>query len=147
MVWVLLALALLACTYFSFEMGGLAFLWEADVSKMSFLIIAVFVHSFIQLGRTLYRYYKGSKITDHELDPGFESCDATMAIGMLGTVIGFIIMTSSFVKVDFQGVESVKHLFALATTGISTALYTTAAGLVASILLRVCYYITSRLER
>ena len=143
--WVVALILLLGLTYVGFETGAFVYLWTVDISKLCFAIFAIFTYSFLRLGKLLYDRKEGKQITDNDLDPGFESCDISTALGMLGTVIGFIFMSSSFVNVNFTGVESVRELFTLATTGMSTALYTTAVGLVSSILLRAGYYSTQRM--
>lgn len=142
--WVAGLVALLGAAYFGFELSAFDFMWFADISKMSFICLGVFSYGYLRLGRLLFRRYQGQEINDNDLDPGFEAADTIMALGMLGTVIGFIAMASSFTSIDFAGVESVKQLFAVATKGMSTAMYTTAAGLACAIPLRTLYYITQR---
>lgn len=139
--WYVTTVLLLGLTYFSFEAGLIRLMWEADLSKLSFVILIVFINGYVRLGRLLHR---DSPITDDDLDPGYEACDQSMALGMLGTVIGFIAMTMTFTGVDINDIENIKQLFSIATHGMSTALLTTAAGLVSSILLRAGYYLAGR---
>jgi biopolymer transport protein ExbB/TolQ len=57
---------------------------------------------------------------------------------MIGTVAGFIYMLStSFSEMDPQNVISMRGVLAKMGAGMSTALYTTAAGLVCSLLLKL----------
>lgn len=140
-LWFLLLAALLGVTYFGFEAGLLAHVWDVDVSKLSFVITVLFYSFYLRLG---YLIYRDDETTVEDLEPGYEAAEMSMALGMLGTVIGFIMMTGSFAGVDFSSIENVKQLFELATTGMSTALYTTAAGLVSSIVLRASHYALQR---
>lgn len=140
-IWYIVSILLLGVSYFSFEAGLLKYLWQADISKISFLIMTIFVKSFIKLGVLLHR---DNGPTEEELDSGFEDCDQSMALGMLGTVIGFIVMTNAFAGVDIDDIQNIKQLFSIATHGMSTALLTTAAGLISSIILRASYYLTGR---
>jgi hypothetical protein len=140
-MWYVTVLMTLGVAYFSFETGYLRFLWDADSSKLTFVIAAVFAYAYGRLGYILHRV---EKITDHILDPGFESCDISMGLGMLGTVVGFIMMTTAFAGVDISDVQNIRQLFSISTQGMSTALYTTAAGLISSIYLRLSYYLTAR---
>ncbi len=144
-IWLTAALGMLGSLYFAFEGGVLQYIWHADITKLTFVIMAVFAFGYAVLGKNLYKRYLGQKISEHDMDPGLEAGDLSMALGMLGTVVGFIFMTSSFVNIDFSGVESIRQLFSLATNGMSTALYTTAAGLISSITLRTSFYILNRL--
>jgi len=140
-MWYIVAILIVGAAYFSFEAGLIMFLWNADVSKLSFLIIALFIKSYTKLGVLLH---SNKKVTFDDLDSGYEDSELSMAIGMLGTVIGFIVMTTAFAGVDLSVVENIKELFGIATSGMSTALLTTAAGLVSSIILRTSYYLTGR---
>jgi hypothetical protein len=139
--WYIVLFLISGIAYFSFEAGLLAYLWQADVSKLSFVIMAIFVKSFVKLGVLLHRY---PGPTEDDVDSGFEDCDQSMAFGMLGTVIGFIIMTNAFAGVAIDDIQNIKQLFTIATHGMSTALLTTAAGLISSIILRTFYYLTGR---
>ena len=59
-------------------------------------------------------------------------------LGMTGTVIGFISMLSICLKnVDVQNTLSMQVILSEMTTGMSTALVTTAAGLIFSLLLHI----------
>jgi biopolymer transport protein ExbB/TolQ len=61
-----------------------------------------------------------------------------LTLGMIGTVAGFIYMlSSSFSEMDPQNVVSMQGVLAKMSCGMSTALYTTAAGLVCSLLLKL----------
>jgi len=59
-------------------------------------------------------------------------------IGMLGTVIGFILMLSTCLTgVSFQNAQSMQGVIGSMTSGMSTALVTTAAGLICSLILQL----------
>jgi hypothetical protein len=70
---------------------------------------------------------------------GFAS-DSLMKLGLLGTIIGFIIMLAPLAGLDASDKSAMKSSMGLMTAGMAVAMYTTLAGLVASILLRVQYY-------
>jgi hypothetical protein len=101
---------------------------QVDVTKISFLIYAVFV---VFTNLHIARYYKKSDI-------GWFVSDMLLTLGMIGTVAGFIYMlSSSFSEMDPQNVASMQGVLAKMSCGMSTALYTTAAGLVCSLLLKL----------
>ena len=135
-LWFAGLLAIMASAYFSYEMGYFLFLVEADKSMLSWLNLLVFLFFYLKLGLKI----KQNQTYSEDMDSGYEASEYCMAIGMLGTVTGFIIMTYGMAGVDFSNVENIKQLFAMATGGMSTALFTTAIGLVTSLLLRLSYY-------
>lgn len=66
--------------------------------------------------------------------------DSLMKLGLLGTIIGFIIMLAPVAGLDASDKVAMKSSMGLMTGGMAVAMYTTLAGLVASILLRIQYY-------
>lgn len=149
--WLVGALSITVGAYFSYEIGLLHALDAADKSKLSWLNIAIFTLFYLRLGYKLTKDYLKTRneldpcvISQRELDPGYEAAEYCMGIGMLGTVIGFILMTSSMAGVDFSNIENVKQMFTVATSGMSTALLTTAVGIVASFALRFSHYVAGR---
>lgn len=111
--------------------GSLEFLWETDVTKLSFLVIALWIGTSAVIGYTGY-----CKKTNFDT-PWFiaESC---MTIGMVGTVIGFMLMLgSSFAEIDPGNIDSMRQVIIDMAAGMSTALLTTLTGLIASLFLKV----------
>jgi MotA/TolQ/ExbB proton channel family len=121
---------------------------QADVTKISFLIYGVFTIFTIRTGIDTYHLCREDKVTERHIskyykksDIGWFVSDTLLTLGMIGTVAGFIFMLdSSFSKMDPQNVISMQGVLAKMGTGMSTALYTTAAGLVCSLLLKLQMY-------
>ena len=63
-----------------------------------------------------------------------------MKLGLLGTIIGFIIMLAPIAGIDATDRAIMKSSMSLMSDGMAIAMYTTLAGLVGSILLKVQYY-------
>ena len=104
---------------------------EADVTKLSFVIFALFVHSTVQVGRSTY--YGIDKLSVPRFMVG-----AMTKIGMLGTVLGFIMMLSTCLSgASLQNVQAMQITMSNMTSGMSTALVTTAAGLICSLILQL----------
>lgn len=111
-------------------LGAVEFLWNADTTKLSFLIIVMFIASTVNMG---YISYNQKENYDN---PYFVS-EACMTVGMIGTVIGFMLMLgSSFDAIDPSNVDSMRRVITDMASGMSTALLTTLAGLVASLFLK-----------
>ena len=72
-------------------------------------------------------------------DNGFFVSDLLLKLGIIGTVIGFIIMLSSLSAVDEMNLSKMNNLLLSMSTGMKVALYTTLTGLIGSILLSIQY--------
>ena len=72
---------------------------------------------------------------------GSFASDALMKLGLLGTIIGFILMLAPIAGLDAADRASVKTSMGLMSDGMAVAMYTTLAGLVGSILIRIQYYL------
>jgi MotA/TolQ/ExbB proton channel family protein len=66
--------------------------------------------------------------------------DALMKLGLLGTIIGFILMLAPIAGLDAADRASVKGSMGLMSDGMAVAMYTTLTGLVGSILVQTQYY-------
>jgi biopolymer transport protein ExbB/TolQ len=71
---------------------------------------------------------------------GSFASDTVMKLGLLGTIIGFIIMLAPIAGLDVSDKSTMKSSMGLMSEGMAVAMYTTLAGLVGSILLRIQYY-------
>ena len=71
---------------------------------------------------------------------GAFASDTLMKLGLLGTIIGFIIMLAPIATLDAADRVSMKSSMGLMSDGMAVAMYTTLAGLVGSILVRIQYY-------
>src|SRR4051812_39767709 len=65
--------------------------------------------------------------------------DTLMKLGLLGTIIGFIMMLAPIGSLDPENKVAVRASMSLMSDGMAVAMYTTLAGLAASILLKVQY--------
>jgi hypothetical protein len=66
--------------------------------------------------------------------------DTLMKLGLLGTIIGFIIMLAPIAGLDAGNRALMKSSMGLMSDGMAVAMYTTLAGLVGSILVKIQYY-------
>ena len=71
---------------------------------------------------------------------GAFASDALMKLGLLGTIIGFILMLAPIAGLDAADRASVRSSMGLMSDGMAVAMYTTLTGLVGSILLQTQYY-------
>jgi MotA/TolQ/ExbB proton channel family protein len=71
---------------------------------------------------------------------GAFASDTLIKLGLLGTIIGFIVMLAPIAGLDATDRTMMKSSMGLMSDGMAIAMYTTLAGLVGSILLKIQYY-------
>ena len=114
------------------------YLWDADVSKISFGIIILFTFVMLQIGRWTSKLHSShQRVTPREarlvLAPLEWLASVMERAGLAGTVVGFIYMFSfAFVGIDPNDVSTIKTGIEIITVGMSTALLTTLVGIVCS---------------
>ncbi len=75
---------------------------------------------------------------------GWFVADMMLKLGLLGTIIGFIFMLGSVATISDFDVNTMQEILRHMSSGMGTALYTTLAGLVASILATMQYHMLDR---
>lgn len=129
---------------------GLFILWDQkllgtmirdDQSKLSLIILLSVIATSAYLGhyaRRLDQHHKtandsGDKLTERSLkgplDNGWFIADAMIKLGLIGTVIGFILMLSSVPHTQDIDVATIQAMLETMTEGMRVALYTTVAGI------------------
>ena len=127
--WLLFVLQFIAISV-SVYFGSFNFLLEHDSTYISFVIVAIWAVASLLIGLRTFH--------DQHVKEAFwfiaESC---MTLGMIGTVMGFILMLGeSLTSIDPGNIDSMKAAISSMAAGMSTALLTTLAGLIASLFLR-----------
>jgi len=134
--WLIFCLTLLGlcmCVYFNIHKD----LYAADVTRLSFLIISIFICTSVWIGTKTY------KIGIHQdynqkSDVGWFISESCLALGMVGTVTGFLIMLgTAFANVDVTNAATLQQALSDMAIGMSTALWTTLVGLVCSLIIKV----------
>jgi hypothetical protein len=107
---------------------------DSDITKISFLILGLFVVFTVKTG--IYTY-KPSKESYRKIRTVEFFADKFLVLGMIGTVVGFIYMLRvCFVGIDAVNPATMQAALVKMSFGMGTALFTTAAGLVCSLLLK-----------
>ena len=112
------------------------FTWIAaiDPTFITFIILALYMLLFFYIGWVVK---KDSYKLEDELEPVWFGSEQLLGLGMLGTVIGFMLMLSTqFIGVTIADTQSVLKLIQTMSVSMGTALVTTAAGLIASMVLK-----------
>lgn len=118
------------------HLGWWEALWDADQTKISLLILAVFA------GVTALTGYISKENTEAVMDRYSNyvwfGSEAMISLGMIGTVAGFLMMLGqAFVGIDVSNTASMQNVIAEMALGMSTALSTTLVGLVCSVLVKL----------
>lgn len=77
-------------------------------------------------------------------DIGWFLTDAILKLGLLGTIVGFILMLGSVADTASLDANTMQKVLRQMSVGMGTALYTTLAGLVCSLILGVQYQLIER---
>jgi len=142
--WLIFCLSLLGFgTLYYFNMHSQ--LYHADVTKLSFLIIIIFIFTSVWIGRKTYDLETNRKDAsylksdiDDKIDVGWFIAESCLALGMVGTVTGFLYMLgTAFENIDITDATTLQDALASMAKGMSTALYTTLTGLIASLIIKV----------
>ena len=134
--WLIFCLILLGIGI-SYHFNLHSLLYYADVTKLSFIIITIFIFTSVWIGRKTFDLEKPS-VTDDNINVGWFIAETCLALGMVGTVTGFLYMLgTAFENIDITDATTLQDALASMAKGMSTALYTTLTGLIASLIIKV----------
>lgn len=137
--WTLFVLVCVSAIFMhsAYDIGGQ--IMEKDPTRISLLIIAILAICTFYIGYLNYRIqFKKDPIIKHSFNPLWFASEAVLGLGMVGTLIGFMmVLSTSFQTVDTASTEEMKHLLGDLSTGIGVALVTTLAGLIGSLYLKL----------
>ena len=133
LIFCITLLGLCTCVYFNIHKD----LYAADVTRLSFLIISIFICTSVWIGSKTYKVGIRQDY-DQKSDVGWFVSESCLALGMVGTVTGFLIMLgTAFENVDVTNAATLQQALSDMATGMSTALWTTLVGLVSSLIIKV----------
>ena len=89
------------------------------------------------IGRKTYDL-ETTSIVDSKVGVGWFIAETCLAIGMVGTVTGFLYMLgTAFENIDVSNSQTLQDALSNMAIGMSTALYTTLTGLISSIIIKI----------
>lgn len=110
-------------------------IWEVDVTRISFVIIAIWLVTTLFIAR--YHFHSLQSARERFMPVGWFLAESCLALGMIGTVAGFLIMmVSAFDSIDIGNTESMQAALSSMALGMGTALYTTLVGLISSLFIK-----------
>ena len=133
LIFCITLLGLCTCVYFNIHKD----LYAADVTRLRYLIISIFICTSVWIGSKTYKVGIRQDY-DQKSDVGWFISESCLALGMVGTVTGFLIMLgTAFENVDVTNAATLQQALSDMATGMSTALWTTLVGLVSSLIIKV----------
>jgi len=118
--WWLIVCVVGASSYITHTMGWLVPLYTNDITYITFLITVVTILTTVSLG------YKFKMSNANSVDVEWFVSDVVLTLGMLGTIIGFMIMLQgTFSSIEFNDVHSIRLALSSMSQGLFTALNTT----------------------
>lgn len=135
LLWWIQVVTICFASFFIYSFKWFEALYDADQTKISFLIIIVFLGATLTVGVLSYKTLPNRNVLSNYV---WFSSETMVTLGLIGTVAGFLLMLSSaFDNLDVQNVENVQEVITDMSLGMSTALCTTLVGLVSSVLTKI----------
>jgi len=127
--WVIVCLTSLFA-YLMYDFGWIIPFYTKDVTMLTYFITAIFIGTTFSIG---YKNY----IQHRNYTTEWFISDVVLTLGMIGTIIGFILMLSeTFNMLKIVDMDSIRLLISSMSKGLYTALNTTLAGLISSVIIK-----------
>ena len=150
MMWFIGGLSVILGLEFAYFYGALQYIYDSDITKLTVAIAFIFCWQSLACGYQLsdqLSLRRCRKKGLNTVERGWLWSDVVLSLGMIGTVVGFMVMLSGFAEVDFSDTESTQGLIAQLSFGMSTALSTTLVGLIASVILKLQFFMLEAIVR
>ena len=139
-IWWVSVLASATAFYWATYAGITEKIWHDDVTLITSLLGLLYITSLVAIGFIAYTNKKrdNKKI----IDAVWFGSEQMLALGMLGTVIGFIYLLSSGISsASVTDATSLAKLLANMSVGLGIALYTNAVGILSSLITKTLLYV------
>lgn len=104
-------------------------IYQKDSSFLCFAIMLIFICTSAYNGK-LSNSISSDKNVSRKLEVSWFISELCLALGMIGTVVGFIQMLAGFSSLNVSNASSIQTMIVSMSYGMSTALYTTLVGLI-----------------
>lgn len=135
MTWYLLVCLQLVAISIGVYFDAHQLIWKHDQTKISLFIVLIWIVGSVLVG--IWHTKKTANDIRINARVGWYLAETCLALGMVGTVAGFLMMLgTAFNDIDVSNTQSLQIALSSMALGMSTALYTTLTGLIASIFLK-----------
>lgn len=144
--WVLFLLQMAGlgvCQYF----GLFEWVWAKDVTKLAYVSLLAWFVTSIYCGNLSWKLSKnefGPRDVEQFSDRGWFVSDLCFSLGLLGTVIGFLVLMSGINMASATDPAAAQAMLKTMSTGMSTAMITTAVGIITGNLLKIQFFLLNR---
>jgi hypothetical protein len=136
-IWWVTNLAVASGVFWAWHTGIITKIWYDDVTLITSALAVLYVITTGLIGYVAYTKDYASKI----VDACWFLSEQMLALGMLGTVVGFIYLLSSGISsASVSDPTSLATLLANMSVGLGIALYTNAVGILASLISKTLLY-------
>jgi hypothetical protein len=136
-IWWITNLFVASGVFWAWQQGLVAKIWHDDVTMITTILFGMYVFTTALIGYVAYTKDFGSKL----IDACWFLSEQMLALGMLGTVIGFIyLLSSGITSASVADPTSLATLLANMSVGLGIALYTNAVGIIASFVTKGLLY-------
>jgi hypothetical protein len=136
-IWWVTNLAVASGVFWAWHTGIITKIWYDDVTLITSALAVLYVITTGLIGYVAYTKDYTSKI----VDACWFLSEQMLALGMLGTVVGFIYLLSSGISsASVSDPTSLATLLANMSVGLGIALYTNAVGILASLISKTLLY-------
>ena len=139
-IWWITNLVVASGVFWAYHLGLVQKIWHDDVTMITsaLSILYIITTGINQLALVLFR------ISDIADDACWFLSEQMLALGMLGTVIGFIyLLSSGITSASVTDPTSLATLLANMSVGLGIALYTNAVGILASLISKSLLYVVT----
>lgn len=152
-IWFVLTGVLGTVTYWLYEFGVINSILDVDATKLTTVIGALFILSHFWIGIMTFKgmtkdYYYGSGRYDKSYRVNSFISNQLPQLGLLGTVIGFILFVFALLNnagATLDSVDAINQMILDISSAMGTALYTTVAGLIGAMLIRLQLFVLSHI--
>lgn len=136
-IWWVVNLAVATGVFWAWHSGIVATIWHDDVTMITSGLSLMYIITTALIGYIAYTKDFTSKL----VDTCWFLSEQMLALGMLGTVVGFIyLLTTSISSASVTDPSSLATLIASMSVGLGIALYTNAVGILASLITKGLLY-------
>lgn len=146
--WWLIFTFICVVSIITYQCGLASEIWSKDSSMLSYVTFAIFIACSAFCGKLSYQICKKnckSKVSSYKnsAEVGWFVSELCLTLGMMGTIVGFIMMLSGFNTLDIQNATTIQSLLSQLGLSMATALYTTIVGLVTGSVLKLQFFLVS----
>jgi len=139
-IWWITNLAIASGIFWAYHLGLIQKIWHDDVTMITSALALLYVITTGIIGYIAYTKQYTSKL----VDACWFLSEQMLALGMLGTVVGFIyLLSSGITSASVTDPTSLATLLANMSVGLGIALYTNAVGILASLISKSLLYVVT----